>query len=108
MQYVSKYIFASLLLGTGFAASADKIHDPTSPKFQVDAVNVATSANSQTTDQVLKLQGIVNRKGSRMAIIDGDLYQVNDEINGFKISLIEQASVVLTKSGAQRRLYVYE
>lgn len=108
MQYAYKILLVVAVIVAITPAFADDIHDPTAPKFQVQVDNVPVVNKEKSDDDSVKLQGIVNKKGGPMAIIGGELYQVNDEVKGFKITLIEQTSVVLTKSGAQRRLYVYE
>lgn len=97
------------LLTLLFSASlwADKVHDPTLPKIKV----VVTQASKPIVEELsadIKLQGVVNSNGSRLAIISGELYAIGDSIKGFKISKINNDNVVLLGSGSQKRLYVYE
>ena len=98
-----------LLLGLGavFSASADKIHDPTMPKVLVD-MKAVSSATGTVVKQELELQGIVSKRNTRMAIISGQLHQVGDIVDGYLISQVHKDHVVLSKSGSQKRLYVYE
>ena len=97
----------ALLLALGsISVSADKIHDPTLPKINL---NVADNNTVQAmSNEALSLQGIVNKKGAKMAILSGQLHRVGDVVNGFKISQINNNNIVLLKSGSQKRLYVYE
>ena len=86
---------------------ADAIHDPTLPKVAVTPNNMAAQSEQQATSGSV-LQGIVKKKNSRMAIISGQLTQVGDEVDGYKVSQINNNNVVLIKAGSQKRLYVYE
>ncbi len=86
---------------------ADKIHDPTMPKFVMNA-NLASNVSANIQQESLLLQGIVNKKDAKMAIISGQLHKVGDVVQGFKIGQINNNNVVLLKSGSQKRLYVYE
>ena len=101
----------SLIVGVCFTlfampALADKIHDPTLPKINLNLVD--NGAMPATSNENLSLQGIVNKKGTKMAIMSGQLHQLGDVVNGFKISQINNNNIVLLKSGSQKRLYVYE
>lgn len=87
------------------SAYADKIHDPTLPKVNLEPVE--QSAESEQTDE-LSLQGVVNKRGIQMAFISGELVKVGDSVREFKVSKINNNNVVLLKSGSQKRLYVYE
>ena len=95
---------------------ADKIHDPTQPKFVVKEVESSTDSSTPMTaisqqsfpSGDVRLQGILNKKGRTVAIISGKLYAVGDQISGYKINKINQDNVVLIGSGTQKRLYVYE
>lgn len=86
-------------------AWADKIHDPTLPKVNLTPAENGTEANEKTE---LELQGVVNKRGIKMAFISGELVKVGDQVQDFKVSKINNNNVVLLKSGSQKRLYVYE
>jgi hypothetical protein len=98
--------FATLLLFVAINVNADAIHDPTLPKLSVVPSNNANSSAPKSAGAVL--QGIVKKKNSRMAIISGQLTQIGDEVDGYKVSQINNNNVVLIKAGSQKRLYVYE
>lgn len=84
---------------------ADKIHDPTLPKVDLTP---ATATDSTSTKTELELQGVVNKRGIKMAFISGELVKIGDQVQDFKVSKINNNNVVLLKSGSQKRLYVYE
>ena len=109
MLSVYKFKVCSLLVlvGTTLPAWADKIHDPTQPKRVVN-IDPQSAATRVQTEQELKLQGIVSKRNTRMAIISGQLHQLGEEISGYRISQINKDYVVLTKSGSEKRWYVYE
>lgn len=98
------------------SAIADKIHDPTRPKFVIKdpeagadiSTPIASIAQPTFPTGDVKLQGVLNKKGRTVAIISGKLYAVGDQISGYKINEINQDNVVLIGSGTQKRLYVYE
>lgn len=92
-----------------FSAVADQIYDPTQPK------QVYVAMDQQVVDEVmaspidmLRLQGILTKKKARVAIISGELYNKGDKVEGYLISEIHKDHVVMTGSGSQKRLYVYE
>ncbi len=102
-----KLVGIAFIALVSFSGFADKIHDPTLPKVKVDVGNNASQV-SQETKQGAVLQGIVNKRNSRMAIISGQLTKVGDEVDGYRVSQINKNNVVLIKAGSQKRLYVYE
>jgi len=108
MLFVYKLLLILALAGlvAVFPASADKIHDPTMPKIAINMENSVRTVN--TENEELRLQGIVSKRNMRMAIISGQLHQIGDFVDGFTISQIHKDHVILTKSGSQKRLYVYE
>ena len=97
---------AMLFLFSAIDAKADAIHDPTLPKLSV-MPNSGSNSTAQNGASAV-LQGIVKKRNSRMAIISGQLTQVGDEVDGYKVSQINNNNVVLIKAGSQKRLYVYE
>ncbi|MDO6718108.1 hypothetical protein Q4575_01780 [Psychrosphaera sp. 1_MG-2023] len=99
-------IIISIFPNTVFS---DTVHDPTAPKIfgNVDSAGTFNRATAAVEEE-LTLQGIVNKKDTRMAIISGQLHRVGEMVNGYKISQVNNNNVVLTKSGSQKRLYVYE
>lgn len=108
LDYRTALLLVSLL--GSLPVAADKIHDPTRPKhFQaIMTEDGVVRVNSGTLQAESKLQGILNKKGTKTAIIDGKLYQVGDIVGGFKISQIKLNSVVLAKGSIVKRLFVYE
>lgn len=107
MLYVYRIATACILFVCG-SAWADKIHDPTAPKFVISEL-LAKQSNPQSADsEELVLQGVVTKKSRKMAIIANNLYQVGDQVNSYKIKEINKDSVVLTGAGSEQRLYVYE
>lgn len=103
------YLILPLMMTFSSDLQADKIHDPTAPKFagRVDESG-AFNRTAVAKDSALSLQGIVNKKDTRMAIIGGQLFRKGDSINGYVISEVNRTNVVLSKSGSEKRLYVYE
>lgn len=99
---ILSFFWSSLVL-------ANQVYDPTKPK----QIYVATE--EQVVDEVtaapvdiLRLQGILNKKNYRVAFIAGELYSKGDRVEGYLISQINSDHVVIQGSGTQKRLYVYE
>ena len=107
-----------LCLVSSTNAWADKIHDPTMPKYvvksepgntKVEIIETPEGLSPQAASiESIKLQGILKRRGKTVAFISGQMYSVGDKIRGFKIGKINQDHVLLIGSGTQKRLYVYE
>lgn len=92
----------------GYGAEA-QILDPTQPKRIFVATDQAASVDDLSEPvEAMKLQGLLTRKGSRVAIISGLPYSKGDKINGYRISEIKDDHVVVVGSGIKKRLYVYE
>ena len=89
---------------------AHKIHDPTKPQIKSAAKNVSNDVSTtvEVQEPVMVLQGIMNRKSARIAIISDQIYAKGDTINGYIISQVNNDNVVLVNSGTQKRLYIYE
>lgn len=102
-------VLTCLLLLVANDLHADKIHDPTAPPLSKKSNGAGIIGNNaEGAEPEIILQGIVNKKDTRMAIISGQLHRVGGMIYGYKISQVNKNNVVLTKSGSQKRLYVYE
>lgn len=102
-----------LLIITLFSVDliADKIHDPTKPQLKSAAKNFANDIGANKTEvqgPVMILQGIMNKKSARIAIISDQIYAKGDMINGYIISQVNNDNVVLVNSETQKRLYIYE
>tara|TARA_Y100000034_G_C6783929_1_gene350584 strand:- start:251 stop:559 length:309 start_codon:yes stop_codon:yes gene_type:complete len=101
-----KYLLLVLVAWTG-AVYADKIHDPTLPQF-----NATSAANAPVemdiSKEEIRLQGVLNRKKHKVAIISGQLYNKGDKVNGYLIADIKNDHVLLLSSGSRKRIYVYE
>lgn len=104
-----KYLLIIIISIFPNAVFSDTVHDPTAPKIfgNMDSAGTFNRAAVEEVEE-MTLQGIVNKKDTRMAIISGQLHRVGEMINGYKISQVNKNNVVLTKSGSQKRLYVYE
>lgn len=103
------HILAVILCFSTKVVTADTIHDPTAPKFagQIDEAGVFNRITT-TVEETLSVQGIVNKKDTRMAIIGGQLVRIGEQVNGYTVKEVNRNNVVLTKSGSEKRLYVYE
>lgn len=90
-------------------AVAEQVLDPTKPK-QLVAASAQTVTDEDAEQQVesIRLQGVLDKKGLKLAIISGELYNKGDKIDGYLIREIHNNYVVLVGSGTQKRLYVYE
>jgi hypothetical protein len=102
-------LIAGLLLS--LTTWADKIHDPTRPALNVVVSSADGSVrfqSMQSEESLITLQGVLNKKGTMTAIIDGQLVHKGDMFKGFKVSQIETNYVVLAKGSTVKRLFVYE
>lgn len=57
------------------------------------------NTSADTTD--IQLQGIMAQGNDRVALINNNVYQVGDLVNGMKIIAINEASVVIDDAGQQ-------
>lgn len=93
---------------------ADAIHDPTKPKLKIGTESKNSVEDNSGIELNLMsllpmtLQGVLDRRNVRIAIISDQLYAEGDKINGYIISKINKDNVVLVSSGKQKRLYIYE
>lgn len=106
-----KKLFLLIIILVSADIMADKIHDPTKPQLR-SAVNQVDNKLSDVAVEVLEpvmiLQGIMNRKSARIAIISDQIYAKGDKINGYIIIQVNNDNVELVKSGTKKRLYIYE
>ena len=104
--------FFLLIIALGSAdLMADKIHDPTKPQLRKIINQEANGLSNEEVEEkepIMILQGIMNRKSARIAIISGQIYAKGDMINGYIINQVNNDNVVLVNSGTQKRLYIYE
>lgn len=104
---MKQFTLLILMLWSGFVAS-EQVQDPTKPK-QIYIATQQSSVDEDTQQSgVLRLQGVVNKKGHKLAIISGELYNKGDKVDGYQIREIHNNYVVMVGSGTQKRLYVYE
>lgn len=101
-----KYLLLILVAWAG-GVHADKIHDPTLPQFKATGASKAPE-ESDTLNEEIRLQGVLNRKKRKVAIISGQLYNKGDKVNGYLIADIKNDHVLLLSSGSRKRIYVYE
>lgn len=106
-----RYLLLLISFLTSGSSWADKIHDPTQPKTGL-VVSPSSQKNEVETEQLstdaINLQGILNKKHTKIAIISGLKYAKGDKVGGYVISQINKDNVVLISGGKQKRLYVYE
>ena len=103
-----KHLVLIFLLLWGNQVIADKIHDPTRPKFLSSSVAPTGPEVAEINAGDIQLQGVLNRKDHKVAIISGQLYNKGDKVNGYLISDIKNDHVLLLSSGTRKRIYVYE
>ena len=117
MQMLLKYKKFCLLIVTlllSWQVNADKIHDPTKPQLKsltsqtMSKTNTITGQVEKVSMPAMTLQGIMDRRDTKIAIISDQIYAKGDKINGYIISQINHDNVVLVNSETQRRLYIYE
>lgn len=101
-----RYLLLILILGAG-TVQADKIHDPTLPKFNAKS-SMGTPVLSDDSAEDVQVQGILTRKNHKVAIISGQLYNKGDKVKGYLIADIKNDHVLLLGSGSRKRIYVYE
>ena len=109
LNYKKFFVLAATFIST--QVIADKIHDPTKPQFKSAAIaagNNLAGVEVEVQEPVMILQGIMNRKSARIAIISDQIYAKGDTINGYIISQVNIDNVVLVNSETQKRLYIYE
>lgn len=88
---------------------ASEIYDPTQPKqIYVATDQLVSELDMAEPVETLRLQGILAKKNTKIAIISGELYNRGDKVDGYKISEIHRDHIVMVGSGTQKRLYVYE
>ena len=105
---MNKYLLILFVLASA-STFASGVYDPTQPK----QIYVATDLLAVDEDmvepvEVLRLQGVLEKRNSKIAIISGELYQRGDKVDGYLISEIHRNHVVMVGSGTQKRLFVYE
>lgn len=84
------------------------VQDPTKPN-PISLTTVKPMDNGEKIQaDPLHLQGIMIKKGSKLAIISGQLYSKGDKVDGYQIREIHDHYVVMDGLGTQKRLYVYE
>lgn len=88
---------------------SQQVQDPTKPKLVLAATQqTVLDEDAEAKNDMLRLQSVVTKKGRKLAIISGELYNKGDEVNGYQIREIHNNYVVIVASGTQKRLYVYE
>lgn len=104
-----KKTILTLIALCSMAGFANQVYDPTQPK------QIYVAMEQQVVDELmtspidtLRLQGILAKKSSRVAIISGELYNKGDKVEGYLISEIHKDHVVMTGTDTQKLLYVYE
>ncbi len=104
-----KQFFVMALFALPNLTSAVEVVDPTQPR-QIYVASDEEIVDEDMVDQVdlIRLQGVLVRKGKRTAIISGELYGKGDKVEGYLIKEIQKNHVVLVGSGTQKQLYVYE
>lgn len=97
-----KILFScSALLMFAFSSLAD----PTRPPGGFENVNSSSAAASPASS--LKLQIIQDSSSGKTATINGHLLQLGDQFQGFTLSGISAASVVLSRGEEQRILQLH-
>jgi len=109
LNYKTFFLCIITLLSAGVMAHT--VHDPTKPQLSTvvgQAVNSPVNMEVEAPEPIMILQGIMNRKSARIAIISDQIYAKGDMINGYIISQVNNDNVVLLNLGIQKRLYIYE
>ena len=91
-----------VLLAAGTVSAAN---DPTRPHNWSAAED---SSGNQTASQALKLNQIIAFGLQRYAIINGQRYQRDDQINGFRITAIESQRVQLQNEQQELELTMFK
>ncbi len=97
------FLIIALLCSPAFAAS--KLRDPTRPlavRTQRTAVSTATASAAPVVPPALQM--VLVGGGRRIAVIDGELLNIGDEIRGLKLLQIHDESVVLNTPQGPRTL----
>ena len=104
-----KQFFVMALLALPSLTIAVEVVDPTQPRH-IYVASDEEVVDEDMVDQVdlIRLQGVMVRKGKRTAIISGELYNRGDKVEGYLVREIHKNHVLLVGSGTQKRLYVYE
>lgn len=89
-----KWLLLILSLAHVACATAKPLYDPTRPP-QAQQLLAAASDKQQVQ---LKLQQIINRGGSYIALIDGRSVKVGERLGEYLVQSIESRQVVLEKS----------
>jgi hypothetical protein len=94
-----------LLLITGQLAAAELLqHNPFKPPVLDDSVQAGATGDASTVD--LTLRATLAAGDSSLANINGELFNLGDEVRGYQLREINEGSVVLFRNEQVRRLTV--
>lgn len=82
------------------------IQDPTTPLTPATVVQAAPSVTSAAPVSPVHLQAIFSG-GQNSAIIDGQIYQVGDTVQDYRLSAIQPSQVVLEGQGKPLTLTLF-
>lgn len=87
------------------ALGAGKLRDPTRPlAAKAHGTTVSSAAVSATPAALPALQMVLVGAGRRLAVIDGEVLSIGDEIRGLTLLQIHDESVVLNTAHGPRTL----
>lgn len=84
---------------------AQVLRDPTQPK---NHINNTVKGTDQTPKSALALQSIIIKKGTRKAIISGNIVSQGERIDGYLVEQISATSVVLIRGVEKLKLELYD
>ncbi|MBL0563666.1 SctD/MshK family protein [Aeromonas hydrophila] len=85
-------------------AQPERLQDPTAPLADV-AVGARTTEESSAT--LPKLQSVVLGNGPTLAVLNGKVYRVGQQVDGYTLVAITADTVVLEKAGKRHAVTVF-
>jgi hypothetical protein len=102
---VVKFLIFIFLINLSFFAQCEILVDPSKPLgFQVKKERKAVRSSLQ---ELPKLQSIVIKAGKQQAILNNNLYQQGQSVNGYKITQIDAEKVLLEYQKKTYKLTLY-
>lgn len=100
-----KFIIFSFLINVTFFAQSEVLVDPSKPlNFEVKKEPKVVRTKRH---KLPKLQSIVIKAGKQQAILNNNLYQQGQSVNGYKITQIDAEKVLLEYQNKTYKLTLY-
>ncbi len=100
------YFFSSLLIfDSVYAEPLSVKHDPfEKPVLRKQHTSNTKKASSHAKPLLAKLSSTLRAGKNSMAIVDGQVIKLNEDVDGFKLIRVDERSVVFLKGNQQTQL----